>query len=294
MTKIILKKSINYFLILITIFLLFGCESTRIAKEDRIRKIKLLNESLDACFDVFVYKKDAISENELQYYQKNRAEAGRIWQEFSTKNKEKYYRDPKVKKMDRYKYIAKGIFTLGIGFFTHETTYAPPPYDNFDYKKTKARPNYSGVIPYCDQKIDRLASVYAFNKKIKAENDHAKNLGFPKGIWGYDRNLYEIGILDVIVNSLTFPENIARNNNYLIKRGNEVFRVQNIVGNYVIYSYLSPEPKTYRFALEAEAGKSYLQDSLLTGKHFATTGTLKIPDLVNGTAIEILAFKKIE
>lgn len=284
---------LSNFIIIISLTLLSSCYDSSYVRAKRDRSINLMNQSLNLCFDVFVLKQDVMSKEKLKSYQSNKSMAGDIWQEFSYKDEEKYYRDLTVKAEDESKKRLYTILTLGTILFSGKEEYALPPYENYRYENSKKRPNYSGIIRFCDEKTQRLAKFYDFTSKIREENDFAKNLGYPKGIWGYDREIYNLGMIDVILESLNNPnsKDLSMIGKYLIMRGNATFRVQNIINNYVIYSHIGPDSKNYRFALLSDGKSPYLQDSILKGSHFASIGTFKFNEA--GANIELMAFKKI-
>lgn len=270
------KKSIFLVIILAALFFT-GCQDARTVSI-RSKKTAAMNKALDICWDMFVLKsKDSYWPN-LKIYQKNKLASGDLWEKSFKENKQKYYRDEK-KRTD--------IFPKMIDFFSpsKEQTYYTPSYDNYASDPKTENPTYSSAIQYCDQKV-------AWKSAIEAENDYARKLGYPDGILGYDVEQYGLGIFSTI-RVLNETGEIERSKSYLIRRGEENFRVQGMLNGYTIYNYVTNDLKSYRFALKTEKGEARLEDSALRGSYFAIIGTQVIPANAGG-GIEILALKRVQ
>lgn len=289
------NNKIKFSIFIAVVLLVSSCQNTKelTIKKRYNKKVEMMNRALNVCFDTFVLKKNISKisyQQNLKKYQDNKQNSGNIWKQFAKNTKAKYYRDSKIKLQDRN----KNLYSLGVRFLFQGR--ALPPYDNFDYKKTFKRPRYSDVIHYCDQKFH--STKYSkkieneINDKNKTEDDYAKNLGFVSGVWGYDKERYEDGIFSILVALINDPESLEENKSYLIKRGKENFKVQDIVGNYVIYEYKSGA-QSYKIALKMKRSEFYPVGSPLKGKYFAiTSNQIFIEELAKN--FEIIALKQVE
>jgi hypothetical protein len=177
-------------------------------------------------------------------------------------------------------------------------------YDDLFYSDNlnRFRLSYKQAIYDCDMAVSTSFTIHKIEKVMEEENELSKNLGYQKGIFGYQIKNYNAGIINFLnyiyiqnkENSLAHLSKIIKDNQEFLIKANisdRNFAANQIIDNLVIYQVTNQYNQTTRFALMKEQGESYLENSLLFGKYFAiiTTKELKI----DGKTIEIFVLKNI-
>ena len=177
-------------------------------------------------------------------------------------------------------------------------------YDDLFYRNIQGnfKISYKQAITDCDNAIATSFEIYKIETEMENENKFAKELGYKKGIFGYQDKNYNSGIVNFFnyiynqnkENSLTPLNQIIDNNKeFLIKATllDRNFLASVIIDNLVIYQLTNQNNKIMQFALVKDAGESYLENFSLIGKYFAISKTAEIK--IDNKTIEVFVLKKV-
>lgn len=340
----IISSKLKFFLI-IWLFL-SSCTSTNPEKIKQKQSLDFqkseMDKALGICHDIFLKPMVSFSDNEaillrkdaakqgLEKYQLAKQNSGNLWQEYSKKNNESFYRDQSAKNT---KYSVSAVF----GLISFGILLLPFLMSSSDLHG--GYPSYQTIIEHCDWEYDRLE----LEKKIKKESEQKQQAQIDLDLkwqdeeraarkkaeiemeekWkseekreqekrlkiikehkaqkqendNYAKNLgYKNGMTYGIKSTISKVISGAwsRNNaaNYLIARNiHDDFRVKNIIDDYVIFGAF----KNYdliQIAVVKDEGEDYITSSILNGKYFAVVGKQTFTTTF-GQNMEVLVFKKV-